>query len=61
MRRRVVLTIVVAILALMMAVAGGPAALAASKRMPIRSGPHGLSRARPRSPPRSWAASVDNK
>ena len=45
MRRRVVLTIVVAILALMMALAGGPAALAASKRLPIRSGPHGLSRA----------------
>jgi secreted trypsin-like serine protease len=40
-----VLTIVVAILALMMALAGGPAALAASKRLPIRSGPHGLSRA----------------
>jgi secreted trypsin-like serine protease len=45
MRRRVVLTIVVAILALMMALAGGPAALAATKRLPIRSGPHGLSRA----------------
>ena len=45
MRRRVVLTIVVAILALMMALAGGSAALAATKRLPIRSGPHGLSRA----------------
>ena len=45
MRRRVVLTIVVAILALMMALAGGPAALAASKRLPIWSGPNGVSRA----------------
>ena len=45
MRRRVVLSIVVAILALMMALAGGPAALAASKRLPIWSGPNGVSRA----------------
>jgi secreted trypsin-like serine protease len=45
MRRRVMLTIIVAILALMMVLAGGPAALAATKRLPIRSGPHGLSRA----------------
>jgi secreted trypsin-like serine protease len=44
MRRRVMLTVIVAILALMMALAGGPAALAATKRLPIRSGPHGLSR-----------------
>jgi secreted trypsin-like serine protease len=44
MRRRVVLTIVVAILALMMALAGGPAALAATKRLPIKSGPDGVSR-----------------
>jgi secreted trypsin-like serine protease len=29
----------------MMALAGGPAALAASKRLPIKSGPNGLSRA----------------
>jgi secreted trypsin-like serine protease len=39
-----VLTIVVAILALMMALAGGPAALAATKRLPIKSGPDGVSR-----------------
>ena len=45
MRRRVLFTIVVATLALMMALAGGPAALAASKRLPIKSGPNGLSRA----------------
>jgi hypothetical protein len=45
MRRRVIFTVIVAILALMMALAGGPAALAATKRLPIRSGPHGLSRA----------------
>jgi hypothetical protein len=45
MRRRVLLTIVVATLALMMALAGGPAALAATKRLPIKSGPNGLSRA----------------
>jgi secreted trypsin-like serine protease len=45
MRRRVVLTIVVAILALMMALAGGPAALAATKRLPISSGPEGATRA----------------
>ena len=44
MRRRVLLTIVVAILALMMALAGGPAALAATKRLPIKSGPNGVSR-----------------
>jgi hypothetical protein len=45
MRRRVLFTVVVATLALMMALAGGPAALAASKRLPIKSGPNGLSRA----------------
>jgi secreted trypsin-like serine protease len=44
MRRRVVLSIIVAILALMMALAGGPAALAATKRLPIKSGPNGVSR-----------------
>src|SRR5215213_2464850 len=44
MRRRVVLSIVVAILALMMALVGGPAALAATKRLPIKSGPNGVSR-----------------
>jgi Trypsin len=44
-RRRVLFTIVVAILALMMAPAGGPAALAATKRLPVKSGPNGLSRA----------------
>jgi secreted trypsin-like serine protease len=37
-------TVIVAILTLMLALAGGPAALAATKRLPIRSGPHGLSR-----------------
>jgi hypothetical protein len=41
MRRRVVFTVIVAGLALMMAMAGGPAALAATKRLPIKSGPHG--------------------
>jgi secreted trypsin-like serine protease len=45
MQRRVLFTVVVATLALMMALAGGPAALAASKRLPIRSGPDGVSRA----------------
>jgi hypothetical protein len=45
MRRRVPFTIVVATLALMMALAGGPAALAATKRLPVKSGPNGLSRA----------------
>ena len=44
MRRRVVFTVIVAGLALMMAMAGGPAALAATKRLPIKSGPHGMSR-----------------
>jgi hypothetical protein len=44
-RRRVLFTIVVATLALMMALAGGPAAAAATKRLPIKSGPNGLSRA----------------
>jgi secreted trypsin-like serine protease len=44
MRRRVVFTVIVAILALTMALAGGPAALAATKRLPIRSGPTGVSR-----------------
>ena len=43
MRRRVLFTIV-ATLALMMMLAGGPA-LAATKRLPIKSGPNGLSRA----------------
>ena len=45
MRRRVVFTVIVAGLALMMAMAGGPAALAATKRLPIKSGPNGVSRA----------------
>jgi secreted trypsin-like serine protease len=45
MRRRVVFTVIVAALALMMAMAGGPAALAATKRLPIKSGPNGVSRA----------------
>jgi secreted trypsin-like serine protease len=45
MRRRVMFSVVVAILALMMALAGGPAALAATKRLPIKSGPGGISRA----------------
>ena len=36
---------IVAGLALMMAMAGGPAALAATKRLPVKSGPHGMSRA----------------
>jgi secreted trypsin-like serine protease len=45
MRRRVVLTIGVMTLALMMAIMGGPAALAATKRLPIWSGPNGVSRA----------------
>ena len=44
MGRRVMLTVLVAILALMLALAGGPV-LAATKRLPIRSGPNGLSRA----------------
>jgi secreted trypsin-like serine protease len=43
-RRRVLFTIVVATLALMMTLAGGPAALAATKRLPIKSGPNGVSR-----------------
>jgi hypothetical protein len=45
MGRRVMLTIVVASLALMLALAGGPAAAAATKRLPIQAGPHGASRA----------------
>jgi secreted trypsin-like serine protease len=44
MRRRVVFTVIIAALALMMAMAGGPAALAATKRLPIKSGPDGVSR-----------------
>jgi secreted trypsin-like serine protease len=44
MRRRVMFTVIVAILALMMVLAGGPAALAATKRLPIKSGPQGVSR-----------------
>jgi hypothetical protein len=40
-----VFTVIVAGLALMMAMAGGPAALAATKRLPIKSGPNGVSRA----------------
>lgn len=44
MRRRVLFAIVVAALALM-ALAGGPTALAATKQLPIKSGPNGLSRA----------------
>jgi secreted trypsin-like serine protease len=45
MRRRVTFIVIVAILTLMMAVAGGPAALAATKRLPIKAGPGGVSRA----------------
>src|SRR5829696_5909575 len=45
MGRRVMLTIVVASLTLMLALAGGPAAAAAIKRLPIQAGPHGASRA----------------
>jgi hypothetical protein len=45
MGRRVILTIIVASLALMLALAGGPAALAATRRLPIKAGPHGASRA----------------
>ena len=44
MRRRVVFTVMAAAIALMMALAGGPAALAATKRLPIKSGPDGVSR-----------------
>ena len=46
MRRRVMFTIIVAILSLMMALAGGPAALAATKRLPSRVGPASLDRSR---------------
>lgn len=42
MGRRVMLTVIVAILTLMLALAGGPA-LAATKRLPIKAGPNGLS------------------
>src|SRR4029450_1047381 len=45
MRRRVVFTVIVAGLALMMEMAGGPAAGDASKRLPIKPGPNGVSRA----------------
>jgi secreted trypsin-like serine protease len=45
MGRRSILTIVVASLALMLALAGGPAALAATRRLPIKAGPYGASRA----------------
>jgi secreted trypsin-like serine protease len=44
MRRRVLFTIIVAVLAMMLALAGGPATLAATKRLPIKSGPDGVSR-----------------
>jgi secreted trypsin-like serine protease len=44
MGRRVILTVIVAILTLMLALAGAPA-LAATKRLPIKAGPNGLSRA----------------
>ncbi|HEX7145874.1 MAG TPA: serine protease [Actinomycetota bacterium] len=44
MGRRVMLTVIVAILTLMLALAGAPA-LAATKRLPIKAGPNGLSRA----------------
>ena len=44
MGRRVMLTVIVAILTLMLALAGTPA-LAATKRLPIKAGPNGLSRA----------------
>jgi secreted trypsin-like serine protease len=44
MRRRVLFTVIVAVLAMMLALAGGPAALAATKRLPIKSGPNGVSR-----------------
>jgi hypothetical protein len=44
MRRRILFTIIAATVALMMALAGGSAALAATKRLPIKSGPNGLSR-----------------
>ncbi len=43
MGRRVMLTVIVAILTLMLALAGAPA-LAATKRLPIKAGPNGLSR-----------------
>ena len=45
MGRRVILTIIVASLALMLALAEKPAALAATRRLPIKVGPHGASRA----------------
>jgi secreted trypsin-like serine protease len=44
MRRRVLFTVIVAVLAMMLALAGGPAALATTKRLPIKSGPNGVSR-----------------
>jgi secreted trypsin-like serine protease len=46
MRRRVLFTVVITVLALMMAMAGGPAALAASKRLPTKVGPDSLDRSR---------------
>ena len=44
MRRRVLFTIIVGALAMMLALAGGSAALAATKRLPVKSGPSGVSR-----------------
>jgi secreted trypsin-like serine protease len=46
MGRRVMLGVIVAILALVMAMAGGPAALAAAKRLPSRVGPASLDQSR---------------
>jgi hypothetical protein len=45
MGRRVIFTIIVASLALMLALVGGPSALAATRRLPIKAGPHGATRA----------------
>jgi hypothetical protein len=44
MRRRVLFTIIVGALTMMLALAGGSAALAATKRLPVKSGPSGVSR-----------------
>jgi hypothetical protein len=45
MRRGLTFFAVVAILALVAALAGAPTALAATRQLPIKAGPHGLSRA----------------
>jgi secreted trypsin-like serine protease len=45
MRRRVIFTVVVATLALLLALGGAPAALAATKKLPSWTGPEGLRRA----------------